>query len=157
STFMVACTATPVDPGDLGDQRVDALRLPVACSRGSSYDCSSHPRGIRRRRYRMEGSMVKAAVLWGFNEPLKIDSLKLKAPREDEVVVKVAASGVGHSALSVVKMVIPIPPPVVLGHEGAGVVEEVGKSVKDLKAGDHVVLSWVENCGRCHYCISGRD
>ncbi len=101
--------------------------------------------------------MVKAAVMWSFNEPLKIDSLKLKAPREDEVVVKVAASGVCHSDLSVTKMVIPIPPPVVLGHEGAGVVEEVGKGVKDLKAGDHVVLSWVENCGKCHYCISGRD
>ncbi|HSD11142.1 MAG TPA: Zn-dependent alcohol dehydrogenase [Candidatus Binatia bacterium] len=101
--------------------------------------------------------MVKAAVMWGFNEPLKIDSLKLKAPREDEVVVKVAASGVCHSDLSVLKMVIPIPPPVVLGHEGAGVVEEVGKGVKDLQPGDHVVLSWVENCGKCHYCVSGRD
>ncbi|MGH7897570.1 MAG: Zn-dependent alcohol dehydrogenase, partial [Candidatus Binatia bacterium] len=43
----------------------------------------------------------------------------------------------------------------VLGHEGAGIVEEVGKSVRDLKPGDHVVLSWVENCGKCHYCVSG--
>ena len=51
--------------------------------------------------------MVKAAVMWAFNEPLKIESLKLKAPREDEVVVKVAASGVCHSDLSVVKMVHP--------------------------------------------------
>jgi S-(hydroxymethyl)glutathione dehydrogenase/alcohol dehydrogenase len=100
--------------------------------------------------------MVQAAVMWAFNEPLKIDSLKLKAPREDEVVVKIAASGVCHSDLSVVKMVIPIPPPVVLGHEGAGIVEEVGKGVKDLRPGDHVVLSWVENCGKCHYCVSGR-
>ena len=101
--------------------------------------------------------MVKAAVMWAFNEPLKIDSLKLKAPREDEVVVRVAASGVCHSDLSVVKMVLPIPPPIVLGHEGAGIVEDVGKGVKDLKPGDHVVLSWVENCGKCHYCVSGRD
>src|SRR5258705_8345171 len=101
--------------------------------------------------------MVKAAVMWGFNEPLKIESLKLKSPREDEVVVKVVASGVCHSDLSVVKMVLPVPPPVVLGHEGAGIVEEVGKGVKDLKPGDHVVLSWVENCGKCHYCRSGND
>jgi S-(hydroxymethyl)glutathione dehydrogenase/alcohol dehydrogenase len=100
--------------------------------------------------------MVKAAVMWGFNEPLKIESLRLKAPREDEVVVKVAASGVCHSDLSVTKMVIPLPPPVVLGHEGAGIVEEVGKGVTSLKPGDHVVLSWVEACGRCHYCIGGR-
>jgi len=99
--------------------------------------------------------MVKAAVMWGFNEPLKIDSIKLKNPREDEVVVKVVASGVCHSDLSVVKMVLPIPPPCVLGHEGAGIVEEVGSAVKDLKPGDHVVLSWVENCGKCHYCTSG--
>jgi S-(hydroxymethyl)glutathione dehydrogenase/alcohol dehydrogenase len=101
--------------------------------------------------------MVKAAVMWAFNEPLKIESLKLKDPRADEVVVKVAASGVCHSDLSVLKMVLPIPPPVVLGHEGAGIVEELGKDVKDLQPGDHVVLSWVENCGKCHYCISGRD
>lgn len=101
--------------------------------------------------------MVKAAVMWNFNEPLKIESLKLKSPREDEVVVKVAASGVCHSDLSVLKMVLPVPPPVVLGHEGAGIVEEVGKGVKDLKPGDHVVLSWVENCGKCHYCIEGHD
>jgi len=85
--------------------------------------------------------MVKAAVMWAFNEPLKIESLKLKDPRADEVVVKVAASGVCHSDLSVLKMVLPIPPPVVLGHEGAGIVEEGGKDVKDLQPGDHVVLS----------------
>ena len=101
--------------------------------------------------------MVKAAVMWSFNEPLKIDSIQLKDPRADEVVVKVVASGVCHSDLSVVKMVLPIPPPCVLGHEGAGIVEEVGSAVKDLKPGDHVVLSWVENCGKCHYCTSGND
>ena len=101
--------------------------------------------------------MVKAAVMWSFNEPLKIDSIRLKDPRANEVVVKVVASGVCHSDLSVVKMVLPIPPPCVLGHEGAGIVEEVGSGVKDLKPGDHVVLSWVENCGKCHYCTSGND
>jgi S-(hydroxymethyl)glutathione dehydrogenase / alcohol dehydrogenase len=105
----------------------------------------------------MEGSMVKAAVMWAFNEPLKVESLKLKAPRPDEVVVKVVASGVCHSDLSVQQMKLPVPPPVVLGHEGAGIIEEVGKEVTSLKPGDHVVLSWVENCGHCHYCINGND
>jgi S-(hydroxymethyl)glutathione dehydrogenase/alcohol dehydrogenase len=101
--------------------------------------------------------MVKAAVMYNFMEPLKVESLKLKAPREDEIVVKLAASGVCHSDLSVVQAKIPIPPPVVLGHEGAGIVEEVGKSVHDLKPGDHVVLAWVANCGKCHFCIGGRS
>jgi len=100
--------------------------------------------------------MVKAAVLYNYNEPLKIESVELKPPRPDEVVVKLVASGVCHSDLSVVKCALPIPPPVVLGHEGAGIVEEVGRDVKQLKPGDHVVLSWVQSCGRCHYCISGR-
>jgi S-(hydroxymethyl)glutathione dehydrogenase / alcohol dehydrogenase len=104
----------------------------------------------------MEVQMVKAAVMWNFGEPLKIESVNLKAPREDEVVVKVVASGVCHSDLSVVKMVIPLPPPVILGHEGAGIVEEVGKGVTSLKPGDHVVLSWVEACGRCLFCIDGK-
>ena len=96
--------------------------------------------------------MVKAAVLYNFLEPLKVESLTLRDPNPDEVVVKMGASGVCHSDLSVQQMKLPFPPPVVLGHEGAGTVEEVGKDVKHLKPGDHVVLSWVENCGRCHHC-----
>jgi S-(hydroxymethyl)glutathione dehydrogenase/alcohol dehydrogenase len=99
--------------------------------------------------------MVRGAVLYNFNEALSVDSLELKAPRADEVVVKMAASGVCHSDLSVQQMKLPFPPPVVLGHEGAGIVEEVGKDVSTLKPGDHVVLSWVEACGRCHYCVAG--
>jgi S-(hydroxymethyl)glutathione dehydrogenase / alcohol dehydrogenase len=99
--------------------------------------------------------MVKAAVLYNFGEPLKVESLDLRAPTADEVVVKLGASGVCHSDLSVQQAKLPFPPPVVLGHEGAGTVEEVGKDVRHLKPGDHVVLSWVENCGRCHFCIAG--
>src|SRR3972149_1871805 len=104
----------------------------------------------------MEEAMVKAAVMYNFNEPLKVESVTLKAPREDEVVVKVVASGVCHTDLSVIQAKLPMPPPVVLGHEGAGIVEEVGKAVTNVRPGDHVVLSWVENCGKCHYCASGR-
>jgi S-(hydroxymethyl)glutathione dehydrogenase/alcohol dehydrogenase len=99
--------------------------------------------------------MVKAAVLYNFGEALAVESLNLRSPGPDEVVVKLAASGVCHSDLSVQQAKLPFPPPVVLGHEGAGIVEEVGKDVRHLKPGDHVVLSWVENCGRCHYCIAG--
>ena len=100
--------------------------------------------------------MTRAAVLYNYLEPLKVESVDLKPPRPDEVVVKLVASGVCHSDLSVIKANLPVPPPVVLGHEGAGIVEEVGKDVTGLKPGDHVVLSWVQSCGRCHYCISGR-
>jgi S-(hydroxymethyl)glutathione dehydrogenase/alcohol dehydrogenase len=100
--------------------------------------------------------MVKAAVMNNFNEPLTIESLSIKPPREDEVLVKVNASGVCHSDLSVVQAKIPMPPPCVLGHEGAGVVEEVGKGVKDLKPGDHVVMAWVQPCGTCHFCVGGK-
>jgi S-(hydroxymethyl)glutathione dehydrogenase/alcohol dehydrogenase len=101
--------------------------------------------------------MVKAAVLFAWGEPLKIESVNLKPPRRDEVVVKLVASGICHSDLSVIRAALPFPPPVVLGHEGAGIVEEVGKDVHDLKPGDHVVLCWVQNCGKCHFCVAGRS
>ncbi|MBP1684779.1 MAG: alcohol dehydrogenase class [Deltaproteobacteria bacterium] len=100
--------------------------------------------------------MTKAAVMYNYNEPLKVESVELKPPREDEVVVKVAASGVCHTDLLVTQCALPFPPPVVLGHEGAGIVEEVGKGVTDLKPGDHVVLSWVQDCGKCDHCINGK-
>lgn len=99
--------------------------------------------------------MAKAAVLYDFNQQLKIEDVDVNSPREGEVLVKVAASGVCHSDLSVIQAKLPFPPPVVLGHEGAGVVEEVGKGVEDLKPGDHVVLAWVANCGNCPYCNAG--
>ena len=99
--------------------------------------------------------MVKAAVLYNFGEALTIDSLALRAPNPDEVVVKLVASGVCRSDLSVQQAKLPFPPPVVLGHEGAGIVEEVGRDVRDLQPGDHVVLSAIESCGRCLYCHAG--
>src|SRR6185369_9077758 len=101
-------------------------------------------------------TMVKGAVMHNFMEPLKVESLQLKPLREGEVAVKMVASGVCHSDLSVVQAKLPVPPPVVLGHEGAGIVEEVGKGVTDLKPGDHVVLAWVANCGKCHYCANDK-
>lgn len=100
--------------------------------------------------------MVKGAVMHNFMEPLKIESLKQKPLREGEIAVKMVASGVCHSDLSVVQAKLPVPPPAVLGHEGAGIVEEVGAGVTDLKPGDHVVLAWVANCGKCHYCTNER-
>lgn len=99
---------------------------------------------------------VNAAVLHAYDEPLRIESLELADPRDDEVVVRLAASGVCHTDLSVVQGKLPLPPPSVLGHEGAGIVESVGRGVTTLQQGDHVVLSWVRNCGACPYCVAGR-
>jgi S-(hydroxymethyl)glutathione dehydrogenase / alcohol dehydrogenase len=99
----------------------------------------------------------RAAVMRDFNVPLSIETVRLKEPRDNQVVVRIVASGICHTDLSVVRANLPYPPPVVLGHEGAGVVEEVGKAVTTLAAGDHVVLSSIPHCGRCAYCLNGRQ
>lgn len=100
---------------------------------------------------------MKAAVLPAFNQDLEIlDDLELDAPKANEIKVKVAASGVCHSDLSVVQAKLPLMPPIILGHEGAGVVEEVGEGVTKFQPGDHVVLSWVPQCGTCYTCSHGQ-
>jgi S-(hydroxymethyl)glutathione dehydrogenase/alcohol dehydrogenase len=83
------------------------------------------------------------------------DKIEVRDPRPDEVVVRIGAAGLCHSDVSVIDGTIPFPPPVVLGHEGAGVVEEVGSAVTTLEPGDHVVLSTLSNCGMCPACESG--
>ena len=84
------------------------------------------------------------------------DAIELRDPRPNEVVVKIGAAGLCHSDVSVIDGTIPFPTPVVLGHEGAGVVEAVGAAVTTLEPGDHVVLSTLSNCGMCPACESGR-
>ena len=85
-----------------------------------------------------------------------VDDLDVRAPQPDEVLVRIEAAGLCHSDLSVVNGTIPFPTPVVLGHEGAGVVEQVGSSVRTVSAGDHVVLTTLGNCGACPHCERGR-
>jgi S-(hydroxymethyl)glutathione dehydrogenase/alcohol dehydrogenase len=99
---------------------------------------------------------VLAAVLNAVDEPLSVEELELAAPGPGEVAVRLRASGVCHSDWNVVSGVTPNPLPVVLGHEGAGVVEAVGAGVTAVAEGDHVVLSWLPSCGRCFYCTQGR-
>jgi S-(hydroxymethyl)glutathione dehydrogenase/alcohol dehydrogenase len=81
--------------------------------------------------------------------------LEVRSPGPSEVKVKIAAAGVCHSDLSVVDGTIPWPHPAVLGHEGAGVVEEIGSEVTRLTPGDHVVLTTLANCGTCQHCNTG--
>jgi S-(hydroxymethyl)glutathione dehydrogenase/alcohol dehydrogenase len=85
-----------------------------------------------------------------------IDDLVVRDPGPGEVLVAIAAAGLCHSDLSVVDGTIPFPVPVVLGHEGAGVVEAVGAGVRHVRPGDHVALSTLANCGACADCDRGR-
>jgi len=100
---------------------------------------------------------MRASVLFEQRTPLKIEDVELEAPRAGEVRVRMAASGVCHSCLHAADgSWTGVPVPIVLGDEGAGVVEAVGPGVQTLRAGDHVILSWAPTCGRCHYCVIGR-
>ena len=99
---------------------------------------------------------VKAAVFVGPEQPLEIRELQISSrPGPREVLVKLAASGVCHSDLHALDGDWETPAPLVLGHEGAGVVIAVGSEVDDLVEGDHVILSWTPSCQRCEFCVSG--
>ncbi|MEM7250338.1 MAG: Zn-dependent alcohol dehydrogenase [Pseudomonadota bacterium] len=82
-----------------------------------------------------------------------VSEVTLDPPKMGEVLVKMKATGVCHSDLSVINGTIPSPFPVVLGHEGAGIVEAVGDGVTNVEPGDHVVLSFIPQCGDCFYCV----
>ncbi|TCP47954.1 alcohol dehydrogenase/S-(hydroxymethyl)glutathione dehydrogenase/alcohol dehydrogenase [Tamaricihabitans halophyticus] len=99
---------------------------------------------------------VNAAVLTEHNGPLRQRELWLDGPGPQEVLVKIAATSVCASDTHTRSGRIPSPLPVVLGHEGAGVVAATGRDVTGLAPGDHVALSWMPNCGRCRYCSAGR-
>ena len=98
---------------------------------------------------------MKAAVLYELNQPVVVEDIEMAGPKAGEVVVKIAATGVCHSCYHAVTGLLATPLPVVLGDEGAGVVEEVGPGVTLVKPGDHVVLSFVPSCGYCSYCVQG--
>jgi alcohol dehydrogenase len=90
------------------------------------------------------------------SRPLSVEELILEPPGPGEVLVEVAAAGICHSDLSVINGTRPWPAPLVLGHEASGIVRETGSGVNDLRAGDHVVFSFLPVCGRCPNCGGGR-
>lgn len=99
---------------------------------------------------------ITAPVLLKPNEPMQMLDLELADPGPGEVRVKMTASGVCHSCLHAYDgSHSNIPMPIVLGDEGSGVVESVGAGCERLKPGDHVIISWAPDCGRCHYCALG--
>ncbi|MFJ2392764.1 Zn-dependent alcohol dehydrogenase [Streptomyces sp. NPDC087843] len=95
-------------------------------------------------------------VIFDGRQTQVVDDLEVRDPGPGEVLVAVSAAGICHSDLSVVDGTIPFPVPVVLGHEGAGVVESVGAGVTHVRPGDHVALSTLANCGACAECDRGR-
>lgn len=95
---------------------------------------------------------MKAAVLYEINTSLVVEEVQLSDPKPHEVLVRLVATGICHSDVMVVNGSSIVPMPVVLGHEGAGVVEAVGEDVTQVKKGDHVILSWAPYCGACYYC-----
>ena len=107
---------------------------------------------------------IRAAVLnamgtptpYTKTKPLSIEEIDLRPPGPGEILVKMGAAGLCHSDLSVINGDRPRPTPIALGHEAAGIVEELGPGVTDLRKGDHVVLVFIPSCGHCGPCAEGR-
>ncbi len=100
---------------------------------------------------------VRAAVAWGPKQPLKIEEVDLEAPKKGEVLVKMVATGVCHTDAYTLSGVDPEGLfPTILGHEGGGIVEEIGEGVTSLKKGDHVIPLYTPECRECKFCLSGK-
>jgi S-(hydroxymethyl)glutathione dehydrogenase/alcohol dehydrogenase len=100
---------------------------------------------------------TKAAVVYEAGKPIEIEELDLDGPRDGEVLIRYLYAGLCHSDIHVQHGDLEARLPMVLGHEGAGIVEEVGPGVTRVKPGDHVVCSFIPNCGTCRYCATGRQ
>jgi NDMA-dependent alcohol dehydrogenase len=99
---------------------------------------------------------TKAAVLFEVGKKLEIEDVEVMPPKAGEALVHMAAAGVCHSDLHVMTGHLYAPLPAILGHEGSGIVEEVGPGVTSVRAGDHVLPLWRLSCGECEYCTGGR-
>ena len=100
---------------------------------------------------------TRAAVAWEADKPLSIEEVDLEGPKAGEVLVRIVATGVCHTDAFTLSGADPEGLfPVILGHEGGGIVMEVGAGVKSVKPGDHVIPLYTPECGECEYCLSGR-
>ena len=99
---------------------------------------------------------TQAAVMYGFDEPLKVEEIELDPPGEGEVRLRMVAAGICGSDLHVRQGDLPVPTPAVAGHEGAGVVEAVGPGVTGYAVGDHVIQTFIATCGYCEACRRGQ-
>ena len=99
----------------------------------------------------------KAAIAWGPNQPLSIEEVDVMLPRKGEVLVKVIASGVCHTDAFTLSGEDPEGVfPTILGHEGGGIVEQIGEGVTSVKVGDHVIPLYTPECRECKFCLSGK-
>ena len=100
---------------------------------------------------------TRAAVAWEPNQPLSIEEVEVTGPKEGEVLVRLVATGVCHTDAYTLSGEDPEGAfPVILGHEGGGVVEEIGKGVVHLRPGDHVIPLYTPECSECTFCKSGK-
>ena len=100
---------------------------------------------------------MNAAVLWDYEQKWSVEEVDLDPPRDGEVLVSFEATGLCHSDHHIRTGDLPAPVPIIGGHEGAGVVVEVGVGVRELKVGDHVVAAFLPACGRCRWCATGHS
>src|SRR5690348_5485601 len=98
-----------------------------------------------------------AAVLRETGKPMEITEVDLDGPQENEVLIRYSHAGLCHSDIHLLHGDVPARLPIVLGHEGAGIIEEVGAGVTRVKPGDHVVCSFIPNCGTCRWCATGQQ
>ncbi|PRZ42010.1 S-(hydroxymethyl)glutathione dehydrogenase/alcohol dehydrogenase [Antricoccus suffuscus] len=100
---------------------------------------------------------TKAAVVYEPGKPIEIEELDLDGPKAGEVLIRYTYAGLCHSDLHIMHGDLEARLPMVIGHEGAGIIEEVGPGVTRVAAGDHVVCSFIPNCGVCRYCANGQQ
>jgi len=100
---------------------------------------------------------TRAAIMWEYGSDWSVEEVELDPPKSTEVLVRLVGSGMCHSDEHVLRGDLPFPLPMVGGHEGAGIVEEVGSNVEWLKPGDKVVFGFIPSCGRCPSCASGHE
>jgi S-(hydroxymethyl)glutathione dehydrogenase/alcohol dehydrogenase len=112
-------------------------------------------RPLRDGRLPQEEVPMKAAVLRQVKTPLLIEDVKISKPGPHEVLIRTAAAGLCHSDLHFIEGTYPFPLPAVLGHESAGVVEQIGSEVRTVKVGDHVITCLSVFCGHCEFCLTG--
>ncbi|MFQ3568310.1 MAG: Zn-dependent alcohol dehydrogenase [Aggregatilineales bacterium] len=100
-------------------------------------------------------AQVPGIVLEKHQQPPTLELLDVHDPGPDEVAVRIVASGICHTDIGAIRDARAVP--ILLGHEGAGIVEAVGRNVRHVRPGDHVVINWQVKCGRCRWCLSGRQ